>query len=140
MRKFHTFLSDDNGSQTIAFILWIPLFMFLLVIVTDASFLYLNHTEMWNVARDTARRMSAGQLTSALEAESFAAGQLALHDNPYQVRASHDPDTSMEVVIAVDIADAMIFGAFLWPVLGRTMEARFVMRSEPPIEVGPGSS
>ena len=49
--------------------------------------------------------------------DSAAAAQLTLHDNPYQVSASHDPETSMEVVIAVDIADALIFGAFLGPVI-----------------------
>ena len=52
MRSIMTFLGDDSGSETIQFVVWLPLFAFLLVIVTDASFLYLYHTEMENVARD----------------------------------------------------------------------------------------
>ncbi len=141
LRRVCVFLGDDKGSESIQLVLWVPLFVFLLVIVTDASILYLNHTEMWNVARDTARRMAAGQLTSAADAESYAAGQLTMHDNPYQVTATHDPIASMEVVISVGIADAMIFGAFLGPVLGNTVQARVVMRSEPaPVAVVGGGT
>ncbi len=141
MRRVCAFLDDDKGSETIQFVMWVPLFAFLLVIVTDASILFLNHTEMWNVARDTARRMAAGQLTSAADAESYAAEQLTLHDNPYQITATRDPNAKMEVVISVGIADAMIFGAFLGPVLGNTIQARVVMRAEPaPVAVVGGGA
>jgi Flp pilus assembly protein TadG len=46
------FLRDERGSATIEFVLWVPVFMILLVATTDASILYLHHTEMWNVSRD----------------------------------------------------------------------------------------
>lgn len=131
MSSVSTFLRDERGSQTIQFVLWVLPLSFLLIIVTDASFLYLTHTEMWNVARDTARRMSAGQLLTATEAEAHVATQLSQYDHPFTVTAGYDLTTSMSVVISVPIADAAIFGLFLAPVLGNTMDARVVMRSEP---------
>ena len=140
MRRIFAFLEDESGSETLQFVSFVPLFAFLLVIVIDASFLYLTQSEMWNVARDTARRMAAGQLTSEQEAVNHAAAHLTMFENPYNVSASYDPNTGMGVLITVGIADAMIFGAFLGPVLGETIRVRFEMRSEPEIAVGGGGS
>lgn len=131
MRGIQTFLRDDRGSQTIEFLLWLPIIMSLLVIITDASILYLTHTEMWNVARDTARRLSSGQLQTENDAVVYANEQLNLYDPAYTVSATRDVSTSMTVVINVDVVDAAVFGHFLTPVLGNTMSARVVMRSDP---------
>ena len=98
------FLKDQNGSESIQLLLFLPLFAALLVIITDASFLYLTHSEMWNVARDTARRMAAGQLTTEQEAVNYAATQMERFEEQYQVSASYDPDTKMVILITVPIA------------------------------------
>ena len=63
--KLRAFISDDRGMATIEFVLWVPVYVILLVAVTDASILYLTHSEMWNAARDTARRISVGAMTAA---------------------------------------------------------------------------
>ncbi len=65
---------------------------------------------------------------------------LTMFDNTYNVSVSHDPNTKMEILITVGISDAMVFGKFLEPVLGKTMQVRFEMRSEPEIAVGGGGS
>ena len=140
MRGILAFLKDENGSETIQFVFFVPLFAAILVLVTDASSLYLTHSEMWSVARDTARRMAAGQLTSQEEAVDYAAANLAMFENQYQVSASYDPNTKMQILITVPIADALIFGAFLQPVLGAAIRVRFEMRSEPEINTGGGGS
>jgi Flp pilus assembly protein TadG len=126
-----TFLGDDSGSETVQFVVWLPLFAFLLVIVTDASYLFLYHTEMENVARDTARRMTTGDITSQADAETHAYTQLLESNQPYEVTANYDPDSAMTVIISVPMVDVTVFGFFVRPVLGQTMNARVVMRSEP---------
>jgi Flp pilus assembly protein TadG len=131
MRSIMTFLGDDSGSETIQFVVWLPLFAFLLVIVTDASYLFLYHTEMENVARDTARRMTTGDITSQADAETHAYAQLFESNQPYEVTANYDPDSAMTVIISVPMVDVTVFGFFVRPVLGQTMNARVVMRSEP---------
>jgi len=137
-----TFLRDDRGSQTIEFVLWLPITAALLVIISYASILYTTHTEMWNVARDTARRMTTGlfDVTGVLDeaaAEEYAQSQLKLYevfDAGYLVEVTEDPVAStMTVVITLSVADssfdAAFFGAF--SLVGGTMAARVVMRAEP---------
>ena len=139
MRRISAFLRDQRGSQTIQFVLFVPLFMLLLVIVTDASILYLTSSEMENVARDTARRMAAKQLTSETEAEAYAASQLTMYPNTYALSASYDPNGQMVMVISVPVANAMVFGMFLAPLFDEKLEARVTMRAEPDPPGGAGA-
>ena len=124
------FLRDEHGSATIEFVLWVPLYVVLLVAVTDASILYLTHTEMWNTARDTARRISVRAMNAA-DAPGYAGGRLLLGGRTYTVAAS-DADPVI-VEISVGVGDASIFG-FFKPVLGRQLTARvqIMKEHEPP--------
>jgi Flp pilus assembly protein TadG len=136
MRGILTFLRDERGSQTIEFVLWLPIIGALLVVISYASILYMTHTEMWNVARDTARRLTVRTLLPA-DAEVYARSQLKLYDvfgTDYQIVATEDAAAStMTVVITLGVADgsfdAGFFGAF--SLVGGTMAARVVMRSAP---------
>ena len=142
MRGILTFLRDDRGSQSIEFVLWLPIIGALLVIISYASILYTAHTEMWNVARDTARRMTTGvfDVTGVLDqtaAADYAQSQLRLYDlfgSGYVVVATEDTVAStMTVVITLGVTDASFdagyFGALT--LVGGTMAARVVMRAEP---------
>lgn len=131
-RKFNwstvsRFLSDERGSATIEFVLWVPVFVILLIATTDATILYLSHTEMWNVSRDIARRLSVGDITQA-EAVEEAKKELFLYSRAYTVGTSVGIDVVVE--ITTNVGDASIFG-FFKPVLGRDLSARVVMRREP---------
>ena len=126
-RVFRAFLRDDRAAATTEFVLWVPGFVILLVMVTDASILYLTHTEMWNAARDTARGLSVGALT-AEEAPDRARERLLLSGRTYTVVVS---DANPVVVqISVSVGDASIFG-FFEPVLERQFTARVEMMKEP---------
>jgi Flp pilus assembly protein TadG len=134
MRGILTFLRDDRGSQTIEIMLWIPIFVALLVIITDASMLYLTQTEMWNVARDTARRMTTTNLKTVDEAVVYANEQLNLYTNNsglYSVDASYDP--VVQVVIQIGAGDISFTGfRYLdYTIFGGVISARVVMRPEP---------
>jgi len=137
MRSVLTFLRDDRGSQTIEFVLWLPIIGALLVIISYASILYTTHTEMWNVARDTARRMTTGVLDVGVPAEDYAQTQLRLYEflgSGYDVIATEDTVAeTMTVVITLGVTDgsfdAGFFGAF--SLVGGTLAARVVMRAEP---------
>ncbi len=151
MRGILTFLRDDRGSQTIEFVLWLPIIGALLVIISYASILYSTHTEMWNVARDTARRMTTGVFDVKIgeewvldeaKAMAYAQEQLRLYEffgSGYEVTATENPDPSnpdtsrMTVVITLGVTDgsfdAGFFGAFT--LVGGMLAARVVMRAEP---------
>ncbi len=129
MQSMAAFLRDETGAVTIEFVLWVPIFVGLLVFVTDASIIYLTHSEMWNVARDTTRRMTTEQITTVAEARDYAAGHLFLGNRTYVI----DPDFGgdMNVTIAVGLDGAAIFGFFFQPILGRSLLASVTMRREP---------
>ncbi|MCZ6889217.1 MAG: pilus assembly protein [Gammaproteobacteria bacterium] len=133
MRTISTFLRDDRGSQSIAFLLWVPVFVALLIIVMDTTTLYITQTEMENVARDTARRMIRGLPPAA--AEALALSAMSLRDYPYTVRATFDMATGAEVTIAMQTANIVIAG-YLSPLVisGATLGAHVVMRPDPTVD------
>ncbi len=128
MMCLRRFIRDQTGTATIEFVLWVPLYVILLVAVTDASILYLTHTEMWNAARDSARRISVGAMAAA-DAPDRAREKLLLSGRSYTVAASDAGPVMVE--ISVNVGDASIFG-FFKPVLGRELTARVEMWKEKP--------
>ena len=65
------FLQDERGSATIEFVLMVPLFAALVLLVTDASLLFLRQTTLMNISRDTARIVSRHAMTP-IEAQDYA--------------------------------------------------------------------
>jgi Flp pilus assembly protein TadG len=137
MRSILNFLRDDRGSQSIEFILWVPIFVGLLIIVMDATTLYITQTEMENVARDTARRMIKG-LPSDL-AETHAYNAMSLRDAGYSVVAKFDPDSGADVTISVQTGTISILG-YLHPlaITGTSLGARVLMRPDPTVNYNSG--
>jgi hypothetical protein len=131
MKSGAGFLRDDRGAMTIEFVLWVPVIVALLVIVVDVTTLYVTHTEMSTVARDTTRRMVSGHITSEQEAEDFAASAMRLRDYPYAVEASYDPNGSMEVSVMMAYEDIAIAAFSTLTIVGGTMRAHVTKRSEP---------
>ncbi len=123
------FLRDEQGSATIEFVLWVPVFVILLVATTDATILYLHHTEMWNVSRDVARRVSVGDLTEA-DAVAVVENEMFLYSSAYTVATSLPNEVNVMIQIQTSVADASVFG-FFKPVLDRYLTALVVMRREP---------
>lgn len=131
MRKVSAFSRDERGAQTIEFILWVPVLVALVIILVDAATLYLTHTEMTAVARDTARRMTTGELASRDEAEEYAAGAMELRSYTYLVNAVYDPENEMRVAIGMSYADISILGYSTLEIFGGTLTAKVAMRPDP---------
>lgn len=136
--ELHCYLGDERGSVTIEFVLWVPVIMVLIAIVIDATTIYITHAEMWNVARDTARRMSSALITCEAEAEQHAADSIGLRDGPYYIDALYDATHGSQVLIAIHVNDIAItgVGSLLYSRLslsGGDMVARVIMRPDPRI-------
>ena len=65
------FMSQENGSTTVEFVLWLPLLVAVLIVAVDASVLYMRQSNLWQVSRDTARIVSRHGMTE-LVAEAYA--------------------------------------------------------------------
>ena len=132
--KFHwlktsRFLRDERGSATIEFVLWVPVFVIILVAATDATVLYLHHTEMWNVSRDVARRVAVGDMTEA-DAAAAVQNEMFLYSRAYTVATSNPTALDVQIQIQTNVGDASVFG-FFKPVMGRYLTAKVTMRREP---------
>ncbi len=106
-----------------------PVFVPLLVATTDATILYLHHTEMWNVSRDVARRVAVGDMTES-DAANTVQNEMFLYSSAYTVETSDPTSLDVQIVIQTRISDASVFG-FFKPVLGKYSTASVTMRREP---------
>lgn len=133
-------MRDKQGAVTIEFVLWIPIIVALLVTAIDATTLYVTHTEMWNVARDTARRITSGVIRSEAQAVSHATQAMKLRDLPYAVDVFHDPDGDTSVAIRLAFKDMSIIGyGSPLTIFGGTITAHVIMRSDPRIPFKAGA-
>lgn len=128
-RGIHAFIRDDRGTGTLEFVLWVPVVVFILLAVVDATVLYLHHTEMWNISRDVARRIAVGEITEA-EAEETIKESLFLASDEYFIRTSNPKYLDVQVSIQTRVSDASVFGIYE-PVLGRHLAAYVRTRREP---------
>lgn len=133
-RHLPEFMADDGGAVTIEFVLWVPIIVALLITAIDATTLYVMHTEMWNVARDTARRMVTGKILTESDAEDHALEAMNMREAPYAVEADYDKDGVVTLWIAFAFSDISIIGyGSPLTIFGRTVSARVVMRPDPRI-------
>lgn len=121
------FLFNESGSATIEFVIWMPMFSFLLALIADASMVFMANARMWDVARDTARRMALRTLT-AEEARELALANLYYMGQSAEVETTDGSDVIVQ--IAVPIEDATVFGPFS-SLLPGSLQARVVMLREP---------
>lgn len=138
MRFLDRFLRDESGALTVEFVLWVPVIAALTLIVIDAATIYITHTEMTTVARDTARRMVTGAVMSHDEAKQYASDVMNLREYyTYDIDTGYDLDTGAEVIIRFNVADMSILG-YTSPMtmFGGTMAAHVIMRVDPNIPFG----
>jgi Flp pilus assembly protein TadG len=80
-RNLLSFMNDTGGTATVEFVILFPLFTMLLLLVVDASMLFLRHTMLMNVSRDTARIVSRHAMTAA-EAKVYAEAYASTPSSP----------------------------------------------------------
>ena len=127
MSRFKQFIHDDRGSATIEFVIWIPWFMFLLMITTDISFVYYSLTTMANTSRDAARRLSTGEIEPA-NLTGFVNGKLG--GGGYTIDNCSTADEAC-VRITRPFSKTAVFGRFLGDLIDKDLSAQTAMRKEP---------
>jgi Flp pilus assembly protein TadG len=138
-RRFISFHRDENGSISVEFVLWIPIFIFLIAIITDLSIVYVVNANMYDVARDTARRWSQdrnrNEFPTDQDVKDHVNDEMVLgYDTDgvkYDVNAVWNPDDDeVTVAIRAKSADVDIFG-IMTPLGVEDLVAQVTMRLEP---------
>lgn len=102
--------SDDSGATTVEFVLWVPVFMFILMITVDVSLLFLRQSNLWYVARDVARHASLHQYTSIDQLKNEAEIQGTFGGDRPSAEGSELTSQNVRVVLSVEMAKVGIFG------------------------------
>ena len=69
---------DERGSSTVEFVLWLPIFIMILALITNAVFLFLEQSRMYTQAAQTTRAVSMDRETAA-QAESTLQTKLGVN-------------------------------------------------------------
>lgn len=76
-RVWRDCLSDDSGSASIEAVLWMPVFMFFIALVFDASMILMNRAHILRAIQDGNRAFAVGQLDSTAATEDAIAAGVA---------------------------------------------------------------
>lgn len=83
LRRSKKFSANESGSATIEAVLWFPMFVLLLVMVADVSFVFFGQAQAMRILQDGNRAFSVGRITSESDTEVFVVSALApLTPNP----------------------------------------------------------
>jgi len=109
-KRIKALMRDREGSTTVEFALWLPIFFMIFGVATDAALLMHRQTQLIDIARTASRQVSLGIATEA-EAEAFvrsrfasdSAGAGSVSINNGYVNAS----------VSVPFSEVVIFSFFL---------------------------
>ena len=131
-RSLRKLTSDQSGSATVEFCIWVMPFCALLMFTVDVSMLYLNMTKMENAARDGARRISVGQFDTT-EIGPIVKAQLT--GGSYSVTADCSTQDFACVTVSKPVSEMTAFGVYLKPIIGDTFSSQTRMRLEPGVSI-----
>ena len=77
MKKLlHRFRTGEDGTATIESVLWIPIFVWILVLIVNASMIIFEKNQAYRIVQNANRILSTGYMQTEAEVESYIAAQL----------------------------------------------------------------
>ncbi len=107
-RPVSNFLSDQRGSLSIEFVLWLPAFAFLLLLAADSTMAFMRQSQMWQVSRETARIVSRYGMDE-LTAETYAATMATIGETVPTVDVGF-ANAEVSVAMTMPLASMAPFG------------------------------
>lgn len=127
-RNLKRFSDDDLGAVSVEFVLWMPVFLSILMLIVDATLVFSAEARLWSVARDAARQLSIYQLTKDEVPDYIAKNAIGLNGNLTVTASDTGPDVWVQVTIP--ISDVSLFGVFS-NMSEPIITARVTQRAEP---------
>jgi Flp pilus assembly protein TadG len=129
-RCLRRFLSQEGGSITVEFSLWIPVLLSVMFLGINASILFSAQSSYWNVSRDTARVVSRHAM-GVEEAEAYARRSATLGSYVPEVQVSIDDELDVvTVVITAEVQSLIPFDVTSFA-LGDSFSVRVSQSMEP---------
>jgi Flp pilus assembly protein TadG len=111
-RKHRGLFRREDGSVSVEFVVWMPVFLVIFALIADAGTLYLIQASMWDTAMDCARRMATGQYVTASDVKTKCVQKELLYAyKPYSVNANFLVNgTDDTVEISLPMWEGGVFG------------------------------
>lgn len=108
-RRSRRFMRREDGGTTIEAVLWVPVFVLILSLITDASFVFYGRAQALRIVQDGNRAFSVGRIVSTSETEDFIEERLA--DIAPNATATTTVDAGIITsVVVIPAADLMAIG------------------------------
>ena len=115
MRRDKTTLSSfgtrEDGTVTVAAVLWVPFFVFVLTLVFDVAMIFYGQARAHEVAENINRSISVGHISSFNEAETQARQALAVL-SPNATASTTSEDFMIRTVVRMPTSDLATVGIF----------------------------
>lgn len=105
------FAKADDGAVTVASVLWVPFFVFVLTLVFDVAMMFYGQARAHEIAEDVNRSLSIGHISSFEEAETVARTALA-RLSPNVTAQSSSQDYMLRTVVRMPASDLATVGFF----------------------------
>jgi Flp pilus assembly protein TadG len=128
MDCFSVFKRNDEATVTVEFVIWVPVFVMILMLVVDASMLFVEQSNFWGIARDTARRVSINSMTMA-QADTWATAEAAFGSTTPDVTVAN-VSGNVRVTISTPFRNVDVFG--IMGLSGLNLVAQVTQRIETP--------
>lgn len=119
VKQARAFGAREDGAATIEAVLWVPAFVMLLCLVTDASLVFFSQNQAYRTVQDANRNLSVGRLATETDVEIFVESRLENFAPSAQAKASMDTGMISTFVTfpASDVVATGVFTAVFNPVL-----------------------
>ena len=105
------FRREDDGAVTVAAVLWLPFFVFVLTLVFDVAMIFYGQAQAQQVAEDVNRSLSVGAISSSGEAETLARTSL-YKLSPNASASTSTEDFMIRTVVRMPSSDLAGVGVF----------------------------
>jgi Flp pilus assembly protein TadG len=109
-QRYLRFAKGADGSTTVEFVLWVPVFLAFMLLVADVSIAFMRQASLLDVSREAAQFVARHAL-DAPAAEHLAANRARIGDNAPAVNVDIDAMAhTVTVTILVEMEDLAPFG------------------------------
>ena len=108
LRAFQT---EEKGAVTVASVLWLPFFVFLMTMIFDVAMIFHGQARAHGIAEDVSRALSVGQISSYEEANEIVLASLS-RISPNATTQSGSQDAIIQTIIRMPTSDLAGVGFF----------------------------
>ncbi|MEO9826216.1 MAG: hypothetical protein ABJF50_17585 [Paracoccaceae bacterium] len=108
---FRKFQNKEEGAVTVAGVLWVPFFVFLMTMVFDVAMIFHGQARAHEVAENVNRALSVGQISTYDEVNDYVLTSLA-KISPNATTQSATIDSVIRTVIRMPTSDLAGVGIF----------------------------